>query len=553
VLISGTYSYLKTAANGGNVQNANGYDVIFTSDTGCGTKLDHEVESYNATTGAVSYWVRVPTVSHSNDTTLYLCYGNAAISTSQENRTGVWDTNFRGVWHLGNGSTLSANDSTSNSNNGTINGATATAGQIGGSASFSGSSPNITTPASIDLDDAFTLSAWINLDDVTHNTYVIFGFGYNNSDNYGFLIPRADHSGLTLQSTNQGWPPGASFTTPSQNVSAATWTHVVLKKSAGSSVKIYQNGAEISNEAMRDTGYLASTLTIGSAVGANYFKGKIDEAHFSTVERTTDWVKTEYNNQSSPATFYTISSSDGSYTYHRIVTIDHTKVPNTDQSNFPVLISGTYPFLATTANGGNVQNSNGYDVIFTSDCGCTTKLDHEVESYNAATGAVNYWVRVPTVSHTRDPIIYMCYGNAAVSTSQENKTGVWDANFRGVWHLGNGGTLSANDSTSNANNGTINGAAATAGQIGGSASFSGSSQNITTPASVDLDDAFTLSAWINLDDATHNTYVIFGLGYNNSDNYGFLVPRADHSGLTLQSTNQGWPPGASFTTPSQNV
>ena len=30
------------------------------------------------------------------------------------------------------------------------------------------------------------------------------------------------------------------------------------------------------------------------------------------------------------------------YSYRRMVTIDHTKVPNTDQTNFPVLFSGTH-------------------------------------------------------------------------------------------------------------------------------------------------------------------------------------------------------------------
>jgi hypothetical protein len=38
------------------------------------------------------------------------------------------------------------------------------------------------------------------------------------------------------------------------------------------------------------------------------------------------------------------------YSYHRAIVIDHTKVPNTDQSNFPVAVSGTYPYLATIAN-----------------------------------------------------------------------------------------------------------------------------------------------------------------------------------------------------------
>lgn len=46
------------------------------------------------------------------------------------------------------------------------------------------------------------------------------------------------------------------------------------------------------------------------------------------------------------------SISAAGYLYQRTVTIDRTKVPNTDQSNFPVLFSGTYSYLATVANGG---------------------------------------------------------------------------------------------------------------------------------------------------------------------------------------------------------
>src|SRR6266404_6413376 len=189
------------------------------------------------------------------------------------------------------------------------------------------------------------------------------------------------------------------------------------------------------------------------------------------------------------------------YAYRRSVTIDHTKVPNTDQSNFPVLISGTYAYLATTGNGGNVQNANGYDVIFTSDSGCATKLDHEVETYSASTGAVNYWVKVPTVSHTTDTTFYMCYRNASISTDQSNKTGVWDSNFKSVYHVPDGTTLSASDSTANAVNGTVENATATAGQISGGASFNGSSAGInlgnTSTWAMGSGD-YTFEAWIKV-------------------------------------------------------
>src|ERR1700722_13106350 len=101
------------------------------------------------------------------------------------------------------------------------------------------------------------------------------------------------------------------------------------------------------------------------------------------------------------------------YTHRRVITIDHTKVPNTDQVNFPVLFSGTYPYLATIANGGNVANSNGSDVIFTSDSGGVSPLANERGSYNPVTGAVNFWVAIPTLSHSTDTVIYLFYGNSS--------------------------------------------------------------------------------------------------------------------------------------------
>ena len=75
---------------------------MFSSDAAGHNKLDYEIDSYNGTTGAVAEpGVRVPVVSHTNDTALYMWYGNPYIGTSQENRTGVWSNGYAGVWHFG--------------------------------------------------------------------------------------------------------------------------------------------------------------------------------------------------------------------------------------------------------------------------------------------------------------------------------------------------------------------------------------------------------------------------------------------------------------------
>ena len=157
----------------------------------------------------------------------------------------------------------------------------------------------------------------------------------------------------------------------------------------------------------------------------------------------------------STATF-TISSSNwysASWTDRMPITINHGKVAGTTNlTNFPVLVSLTNANLATVANGGSVANSNGNDILFTASDGLT-KLNHQIESYNAATGQLIAWVQVPTVSPTGDAVIYIYYANPA-ATNQQNPTGVWDSNFQQVLHLDESSGTTLFDSTTYGNNGS---------------------------------------------------------------------------------------------------
>ena len=202
------------------------------------------------------------------------------------------------------------------------------------------------------------------------------------------------------------------------------------------------------------------------------------------------------------------------YSYRRAITIDHTKVPNTDQTNFPVLVSGTYSYLANTGSAGYVTSSNGYDIIFASDAAGANILAYETESYNSSTGAVNFWVKIPAVSHTAtETVFYMFYGNSSVTTDQSNKTAVWDSNYAGVWHLPNGTTLTANDSTNNGNNATVYGTpTATPGQIDGAATFGASTANYLQAgdaASLRIASTITQSAWVyNTADSSNGGLIV---------------------------------------------
>jgi len=93
---------------------ADGDDILFTDDSD--VKLSHEIELYNSTTGHLVAWVKVPSLSSSIDTVIYVYYGNSSVG-SQQDVNNVWDSDFVMVQHLeeASGNVL---DSTTNGNNG---------------------------------------------------------------------------------------------------------------------------------------------------------------------------------------------------------------------------------------------------------------------------------------------------------------------------------------------------------------------------------------------------------------------------------------------------
>jgi hypothetical protein len=166
------------------------------------------------------------------------------------------------------------------------------------------------------------------------------------------------------------------------------------------------------------------------------------------------------------------------------------------QTNFPVLVS-----LPSDADLAARAQNDGDDILFTASDGIT-KLDHEIEAFDGATGALVAWVRVPSLPAGVNTTIYLYYGNSSAS-DQQNVAGVWGASFRGVWHLKEDPSISQMmDSTPNANHGSPLGGMTSSdqvpGQIGGALNFDGSDDGINAGSDPSLDDLgpLTISAWI---------------------------------------------------------
>ncbi|MBX3421912.1 MAG: DUF2341 domain-containing protein [Pirellulaceae bacterium] len=216
---------------------------------------------------------------------------------------------------------------------------------------------------------------------------------------------------------------------------------------------------------------------------------------------------------------------NANWQYRQTVTVSAALLDgSTNASNFTILIDVTQASLRSTANGGNVGQADGGDILFTLSDG-TTKLSHEIESYDAATGRIKAWVNVPTLSALSTTSLYVYYGNAAAA-NQWNDSGTWNSTYGGVWHLSNG---SFGDSTANANNGTNVGSTNATGIIEDGRSFNGSNQNITVSDANSLDETqtFTISAWVRptVNDSSWRTIVSKGPA-DNAWHYWFGIRNA---------------------------
>ncbi|HEY4788709.1 MAG TPA: DUF2341 domain-containing protein, partial [Bacteroidales bacterium] len=351
VLISLTDPNLATVPNGGHVENANGWDIVFTEENG--NKLDHEIESYDPTSGKLIAWVRIPKLSSTINTDIKILYGNQFVSSTNENHIGVWGSGYVGVWHLGN-----TNDATSYNNSGSAvgNAAVTANGYIGSAFTFDGSGDYVSVPdnSSLELSSTFTLSAWIN-PSVINNWNRIIAKSYTSNNLpytiYGMLFNGTHKIRMEIsKSSTQQTLDGAT------DINIGQWAYITLTYD-GTTRRIFVNGVP-DGSSTSVTGAIDNDnmpLTIGaSGYNLDYFNGKIDEARVSSVAKSPDWISTEYNNQHAPSSFYSISGES----VHSIFTL------NTCSSDSAVY---SIPNLFTSYNwnitNGTIVKGNGTSSI----------------------------------------------------------------------------------------------------------------------------------------------------------------------------------------------
>ena len=280
--------------------NSDGFDLRFTSSDGT-TLLKYERERHDATNKLAEYWVKIPSISSTANTIFYLYY-RVEDTADGADPTNVWDSNFKGVWHMKDLTTSTIEDSTSNNNDGTkkaSNEPIQADRQIAKAQGFDGSDDYIDcgNDASLNITDEITIEAWIYPKNLVGEKTILRKEGqiaFNIIPNDLCLWLRKSGSWTNVVSTG-------GFSSGDIN----KWYHIVATWD-GNYPKLYVNG-ELEATGSQYIGPLDSSSYkdyIGVLTDESnwryFFNGSIDEVRISSVARSADWIK---------ATYYSLNNS----------------------------------------------------------------------------------------------------------------------------------------------------------------------------------------------------------------------------------------------------
>ena len=211
------------------------------------------------------------------------------------------------------------------------------------------------------------------------------------------------------------------------------------------------------------------------------------------------------------------------FAFYSPITINAGQVPS-PQTNFTVTVKVTDARLKVVGSGGHVQNSTGFDIRPYSDTGLTTPLAYELENYVSGTGELEMHVIISSL--VSGMVFYLAYGDASLNTNGSS-TGAWDANFKGVWHMGdNAASTVIKESTVTGANGVnvANTSTKTAvGQIGNALTYNGTTDGSSAAINLSASPIVTISFWMNWTTNGDNDHLAFEYTPNYNSNNGILV------------------------------
>ncbi len=280
------------------------------------------------------------TLSGSANTDFYIYYDNASATEPAEGSTygaqNVWTNNFSAVWHMAQtpaASVMSLFDSTANNNDGTpVSGATLVNNSlVGKSVSFNDSYIDIPANASMYPSNVSLLTISkadkLYLDNTSNSVAnAIFqkgsGTAYDGYLQYALPEGGTYTGGYSTDARARfkvvvGKGDKYDWVTANKAIQSATSWHVVqssYNNSGSKEFRLYQLGnldkEELTTGSISATNATSRIAQVPSFLANDeYFRGQIDEIRYSSVQRSSDWMFSEFVSLACPHIFYLVDDT----------------------------------------------------------------------------------------------------------------------------------------------------------------------------------------------------------------------------------------------------
>lgn len=291
------------------------------------TETAFELVSYDAGgTGELHFMADSLTGSGGGDTTFYIYYGNSGASCYATSDTygaeNVWG-DYELVLHM-NEASGNAIDSSSNGYDFTDNNTVGSgAGQLGDGRDFEFSNSeyfSLADNANISLSDSnVTIQSWFKLESVSNVLYYISQKGWYISATGNLEFNQSIYTGATPDYFRTEMYDGSfrGSNATGVTINASSWYFSASRHNVSTNQLISRvNTTNASAGTMNTSQNGATGMYIGVGHGGTegskeyYMDGIIDEYRYRKSYLSDDWLTAEYNNQSSPSTFYTVGSEE---------------------------------------------------------------------------------------------------------------------------------------------------------------------------------------------------------------------------------------------------
>ncbi len=299
-----------------------GDDILFMDGIGDAFWLNHEIESYLSESGTLYAWVNVPFLSSSEDTVIYLYYGNGGCS-SQQHVPDTWNDHFEAVWHLQNTPEEPISDSTQFHNDGLAEGAMSSSdvvdGKTGKCLDFDGINDLISFSEFTSALNTGSCTAWVQT--TSSELGAVWAEG-NEDDNKPYII-LGKYTGDLLTYARDIYGMTSNFQGRlSVGVNDRQWHHIAwISEGSGNGNVFYFDGQEVSliwQDGQYPNGiWFDDQSTDTHSIGGVdrplqdwQWAGRLDEIRILNNPLTAAWITTEYANQNSPSSFVSVGPEE---------------------------------------------------------------------------------------------------------------------------------------------------------------------------------------------------------------------------------------------------